>query len=105
MIVVKTPLRISFVGGGSDMQDFYSRTDGKVVCAAIDKFVYAIVKARFDDMIYINYSRKECVERVADIKHDLVREACAWPGLKRGSRSQPWPIFLHPGQASGAPVQ
>ncbi len=84
MIIVKTPLRISFVGGGSDMQDFYTRTDGQVVCTAIDKFVYAIVKERFDDMIYINYSRKECVERVADIRHDLVREAMRTTGVEKG---------------------
>lgn len=84
MIIVKTPLRISFVGGGSDMQDFYHRADGKVVCTAIDKFVYAIVKARFDDMIYINYSRKECVSKVADIKHDLVREAMRMAGVEGG---------------------
>jgi len=84
MIIVKTPLRISFVGGGSDMQDFYDRADGRVVCTAIDKFVYAIVKARFDDMIYINYSRKECVAKVADIKHDLVREAMRMTGVEKG---------------------
>ena len=84
MIIVKTPLRISFVGGGSDMPDFYNRADGKVVCTAIDKFVYAIVKERFDDMIYINYSRKECVEQVADIQHDLVREAMRMTGVEKG---------------------
>ena len=64
MIIVKTPLRISFVGGGSDMKNFYSRKNGKVVCSAVDKFVYAIVKERFDDKIYINYSRKECIDHV-----------------------------------------
>ena len=84
MIIVKTPLRISFVGGGSDMPDFYNQDDGKVVCTAIDKFVYAIVKARFDDEIYINYSRKECVAKVADIKHDLVREAMRMTGVEKG---------------------
>jgi len=84
MIIVKTPLRISFVGGGSDMPDYYKQADGSVVCTAIDKFVYAIVKARFDDMIYINYSRKECVAKVADIKHDLVREAMRMAGVERG---------------------
>ncbi len=61
MIIVKTPLRLSFVGGGSDMKDFYSKSDGMVVSCAIDKFVYAIVKERFDDMIYINYSHKPTV--------------------------------------------
>ena len=84
MIVVKTPLRISFVGGGSDMRSFYAREPGKVVCTAIDKYVYAIIKKRFDDMIYINYSRKECVASVDDIEHDLVREAMRFTGVDRG---------------------
>jgi D-glycero-alpha-D-manno-heptose-7-phosphate kinase len=84
MIIVKTPLRISFVGGGSDIKSFYERQAGKVICTAIDKFVYAIVQDRFDDMIYINYSKKECVERVDDIGHDLVREAMRTTGVKKG---------------------
>ena len=84
MIIVKTPLRISFVGGGSDMADFYRKTAGKVVSTAIDKFVFAIVKERFDDMIYINYSRKECVETVDEIQHDLVREAMRLTGVENG---------------------
>ncbi len=84
MIVVKTPLRISFVGGGSDMRAYYRHRPGKVVCSAIDKFVYAIVKERFDDMIYINYSKKECVESVEQIKHDLVREAMRITGVQKG---------------------
>lgn len=84
MIIVKTPLRISFVGGGSDMRDFYSRHDGSVICSAIDKFVYAIVKQRFDEMIYINYSRKECVETLSEIQHDLVREAMKITGVTKG---------------------
>ncbi len=84
MIIVKTPLRISFVGGGSDLPRYYTQHDGKVVCTAIDKFVYAIVKERFDDMIYINYSKKECVESVAAIKHDLVREAMRITGVSKG---------------------
>ena len=84
MIIVKTPLRISFVGGGSDLKAFYSKQPGKVVCTAIDKYVYAIIKERFDDMIYINYSKKECVERVSDIQHDLVREAMNLTRISKG---------------------
>lgn len=84
MIIVKTPLRISFVGGGSDMKDFYTRTNGKVVCTTIDKFVYAIIKERFDDMIYINYSKKETVHDVQEIQHDLVREAMKITGVEKG---------------------
>ncbi len=84
MIVVKTPLRISFVGGGSDMKNFYQKKDGRVICTAIDKYVYAIVKERFDEMIYINYSKKECVYHRDDIQHDLVREAMKKTGVEKG---------------------
>ena len=84
MIIVKTPLRVSFVGGGSDLKAFYSKKDGQVICTAIDKFVYAIVKERFDEMIYINYSKKECVENVSEIRHDLVREAMKMTGVTEG---------------------
>ena len=84
MIVVKTPLRISFVGGGSDLKAFYSHCPGAVVCTAIDKFVYAIVKERFDDLIYINYSKKETVAHVDEIQHDLVREAMKITGVEKG---------------------
>jgi D-glycero-alpha-D-manno-heptose-7-phosphate kinase len=84
MIVVKTPLRISFVGGGSDLKAFYRHHPGQVVCTAIDKFVYAIVKERFDDMIYINYSKKETVSHIDEVKHDLVREAMKITGVEKG---------------------
>jgi len=84
MIIVRTPLRISFVGGGSDLKNFYANADGKVICTAIDKFVYAIVKERFDDMIYINYSKKETVAHVDEIRHDLVREAMKMTGVENG---------------------
>ena len=84
MIIVRTPLRISFVGGGSDLKAFYAHNNGQVVCTAIDKFVYAIVKERFDEMIYINYSKKETVSRVDDIQHDLVREAMKITDVKKG---------------------
>lgn len=84
MIIVKTPLRISFMGGGSDMKAYYRQQTGMVTSTAIDKFVYAIVKERFDDMIYINYSQKECVNAVSEIRHDLVREAMRLTGVSKG---------------------
>ena len=84
MIIVRTPLRLSFVGGGSDLKAFYDKKDGMVVSSAIDKFVYVIVKERFDDKIYINYSQKECVDHVDEIQHDLVREAMKITGVEKG---------------------
>jgi len=84
MIVVQTPLRISFAGGGTDLKEFWAREEGWVVSSAIDKYIYVIVKERFDDRIYINYSEKEIVDSVDDIKHELVREAMRKTGVSYG---------------------
>lgn len=84
MVIVKTPLRLSFVGGGSDMQSFYQKKPGQVICTTIDKYIYAIVKERFDDKIYLNYSKKEVVDHVEEIQHDLIREALTITGITKG---------------------
>ena len=84
MIISQTPLRISFVGGGTDLKSFYHHEDGMVLSTAIDKYVYVIVKERFDDKIYINYSIKEIVNSVPEIKHQLVREAMKKVGVEKG---------------------
>jgi len=54
MIVVQTPLRISFLGGGTDFEDFYAKEGGAVLSTGINLSVYIIVKERYDDFIYIN---------------------------------------------------
>lgn len=84
MLITQTPLRVSFVGGGTDFEDFYLKHDGEVVSAAIDKYIYVIVKERFDDDIYINYSKKEIVSSVDEIEHGLVREALRRTGIRGG---------------------
>jgi len=84
MIVVQTPLRISFLGGGTDFEDYYAREGGAVLSTAINLSVYIIVKERYDDFIYINYSRKEIVESVSKLDHDLAREAMRLVGIDRG---------------------
>lgn len=84
MIVTQTPLRISFFGGGTDFSDYYRQVGGSVLTTAIDKYVYVIVKRRFDDAIYINYSSKEIVGSVDEIRHDLVRESMRITGVKKG---------------------
>ncbi len=84
MVISQTPLRISFVGGGTDLKSYYKSEDGMVLSTAIDKYVYVIVKERFDDKIYINYSIKEIVDDVSEIKHALVREAMKKVGVKSG---------------------
>jgi D-glycero-alpha-D-manno-heptose-7-phosphate kinase len=75
MIITQTPLRVSLFGGGTDFPDMYREDGGAVLSLAIDKYVYVIVKERFDEQIYVNYSKKEIVDRVDEIEHELVREA------------------------------
>ena len=75
MIVTKTPLRVSFVGGGSDLPVFYRRYGGAVLSTSINKFVYITVNSKFDHRIRITYSRTEEPASVDKIKHPLVREA------------------------------
>ena len=84
MIVTQTPLRIGLVGGGTDLPDYYLEHGGRVLNCAIDKYVYVIVKQRFDDDIYVNYSKKEIVSSVEDLDHELVREAMLMTGVKHG---------------------
>lgn len=85
MIITQTPLRISFFGGGTDFKDYYRlNKGGAALSTAINKCIYVIIKKRFDDKIYINYSRKEIIDSVDEIKHDLVRESMRKTGIKKG---------------------
>ena len=54
MIISRTPLRISFAGGGTDFARYYREHEGAVVSAAIDKYVYVVVVPRFDELIIVN---------------------------------------------------
>lgn len=84
MLISQTPLRVSLAGGGTDFARYYREHEGEVVSAAIDKYVYVIVVPRFDELIIVNYSKKETVENVRDLKHELVREAMLRTGVENG---------------------
>src|ERR1043166_3686067 len=84
MIISKTPLRMSFVGGGSDLPVFYRKFGGAVVSTAINKFVYITINNKFDHNIRIAYSRVEEPASVARIKHPLVREALKMLNIEGG---------------------
>lgn len=88
MIISQTPLRVSFLGGGTDFPAYYAAPSnprgGAVTGVAIDKSVYVIVKQRFDDRIYLNYSRKEIVDTVDELQHGLAREAMRLTGVTNG---------------------
>ena len=84
MIISRTPLRMSFVGGGSDLPVFYRRFGGAVVSTAINQFVYITVNPKFDERIRVSYSRTEEARSVERIKHPLVREGLRLLGIAGG---------------------
>ena len=84
MIISRTPLRISFAGGGSDLAAFYRQEPGAVISMTIDKYIYITVNAKFDHQIRASYSITEIVERVEDLKHQLIRESLKLVGQTRG---------------------
>lgn len=84
MIISQTPLRISLSGGGTDLANYYRSHEGFVVSTAIDKYIYVMVKERFDEHIYVDYSNKEIVSDINEIKHDLVRESAKLAGVSKG---------------------
>lgn len=74
MIITKTPLRVSLLGGNTDFPKYFKKHGGAVLTTTIDKYIYCIVKKRFDKQIWINYSIKEKVNKVDSIQHEFVRE-------------------------------
>lgn len=84
MIISRTPLRISFAGGGSDIEDYYKLNQGAVVSTAINKYIYITVNKKFDRKIRVSYSRTETVDNIDEIQHELVRESLRLLSIKSG---------------------
>ena len=84
MIITRTPFRISFAGGGTDLKEFYRIEPGEVISTAIKKYMYITVNPRFDSSIRVSYSHTEIVPSVDDIKHPIVREALKLVGIEGG---------------------
>ena len=78
MIITRTPFRISFAGGGTDLKEFYSLEPGKVISTSINKYIYVVVKKQIgivEHKYRINWSKVEFRDRIEDIEHPIVREA------------------------------
>lgn len=82
MIISKTPFRMSFVGGGSDLPAFYREETGAVLSTSIDKYMYICVNRKFENKIRINYHKTEEVDRRDQIQHPLVRSAMEVAGVE-----------------------
>jgi len=84
MIISKTPLRISYLGGATDFPDFYNKNNGAVISAAIDKYIYVIVKPRFDNKVVLHYTKTETVDTPGDLQHEIIKVAMMVTGLENG---------------------
>jgi D-glycero-alpha-D-manno-heptose-7-phosphate kinase len=84
MIISRTPLRMSFAGGGSDLSVYYQNGYGAVVSAAVNMYLYITVNKKFDDLIRVSYSKTEMVDSVAKVEHNIIREALKLVGVERG---------------------
>jgi len=81
MIIVRSPLRITLGGGGTDLPSYYREHEGFLVAAAIDRYVYITIHQMFQSGFIIKYSQLERAERREDIHHPIVREALALTGV------------------------
>lgn len=84
MIISKTPFRISFFGGGTDLEEYYKKDFGAVVSTTIDKYIYITVNKRFENSIRVSYSKTELVNSVDEIEHPIVRNALKLVGIENG---------------------
>jgi D-glycero-alpha-D-manno-heptose-7-phosphate kinase len=77
LVLTRTPLRVSFAGGGTDLAAFYESEYGVVVSTAINKYIYVTVKRHgeiFNEPIRLNYSKSEQVNQVNEIENNIARE-------------------------------
>jgi D-glycero-alpha-D-manno-heptose-7-phosphate kinase len=84
VIIVQTPLRISFFGGGTDFPSFFASESGCALSTTINKYIFIIIKPRFDDKLRIAYTQTEIVDHVEEIQHELIREALYKTGISKG---------------------
>ena len=82
MIIVRSPLRITLGGGGTDLPSYYRDHEGFLIAASIDKYVYITIFDPFVEQFIIRYSSNEKVASLDDIRHPIVREACRLVGVQ-----------------------
>lgn len=74
MIITRTPFRISFAGGGSDLKDYYQNYGGAVLSTSINKYIYLSMHPYFQkDGYFLKYSNLECVDNINKIQHRIIK--------------------------------
>jgi len=84
MIISRAPVRITLGGGGTDLASYYSKYEGSLIAAAIDKYTFVTAHPRFNKDIRLKYSDFEQVEKISDIKHNIFRESLKLLKIKPG---------------------
>jgi D-glycero-alpha-D-manno-heptose-7-phosphate kinase len=82
MIITRSPLRVSFGGGGTDLPSYYRQHGGFLIAGAIDKYVYITIHPRFVEGFLLKYSQMEEAAAVEDIRHPIIREAIRLTGVQ-----------------------
>ena len=78
MIITRTPFRMSFIGGGTDIKSYYQKNVGKVISTTIDKYLYVIVRKQLgivEKKFRIRWSKVEFKNKISEIEHPIIREA------------------------------
>lgn len=84
MVIVQTPLRISFFGGGTDFPGYFRSEGGCVLSTTIDKYIFIVIKNRFDEKLRLGYTKTEMVDHLDELEHELIREAMRKTNITRG---------------------
>jgi D-glycero-alpha-D-manno-heptose-7-phosphate kinase len=84
VIISRTPFRVSLVGGGSDLRQYYHARPGSVVAMAIKRYMYVTVNKRFDSTVRVSYTKTEIVDTARQLQHEIIREALNVVGVKGG---------------------
>ena len=76
-VVTRSPMRVSYFGGGTDFESYFSKSNAHIFSVAIDQYIYVTLKQHggvFDEPYRLNYSQTEEVDKISDIKNDIIRE-------------------------------
>ena len=82
MIIIRSPLRISIGGGGTDIPSYYTEKESFFISAAINKYVYVTITRPFSEGIYLKYSEIEKTKKPERIKHKIIKEVLISQKLK-----------------------
>ncbi len=77
-----SPLRVSLVGGGTDFESFFNNYNGAVISFTINKYVYVLIKDKYDKSIKLSYSKNEYPDKVKSIKHSLIKNIFQFYNIK-----------------------